>query len=58
MIIWLHLVMSSLVSFSSRVLGKRSVYAPRGVRAMAVDSKEFLKTPQKNIPADEMFLYQ
>ncbi|XP_059352378.1 CCAAT/enhancer-binding protein zeta-like isoform X2 [Daphnia carinata] len=41
-----------------RVLGKRSIYVPRGVRAMAVDSKEFAKQPKNSIPADEMFLYQ
>ncbi|KZS20710.1 CCAAT/enhancer-binding protein zeta [Daphnia magna] len=41
-----------------RVLGKRTIYVPRGVRAMAVDSKEFAKQPKSSIPADEMFLYQ
>ncbi|KAI9556412.1 hypothetical protein GHT06_018986 [Daphnia sinensis] len=41
-----------------RVLGKRSIYVPRGVRAMAVDSKEFAKQPKNSIPVDEMFLYQ
>merc|ERR1712136_173996 len=41
-----------------RVLGKRNIYTPQGVRALAVDSKEFLKQPKSSIPVDELYLYQ
>merc|ERR1712071_208955 len=41
-----------------RVLGKRNIYKPQGVRAMAVDGKEFLKQPKSSIPVDELYLYQ
>lgn len=32
-------------------------YLPRGVKAVAVDSNEYLKINPDNIPADERFLY-
>merc|ERR1712071_573915 len=41
-----------------RVMGKRNIYTPIGVRALAVDSKEFIKQSKTSIPVDEMFLYQ
>jgi len=40
------------------VLGKRNIYKPSGIKAVAPDSKDFLNRDAENVPTDEMFMYK
>jgi len=40
------------------VLGKRNIYKPSGIKAVAPDSKDFLNRDVENVPTDEMFIYK
>jgi len=40
------------------VLGKRNIYKPTGVKAIAPDSKDFLNRDAGNVPTDELFMYR
>jgi len=40
------------------VLGKRNVYRPKGIKAIAPDSKDFINRDVSSVPQDEMFLYK
>ena len=40
------------------VLSKRSLYAPKGVKAVAPDSKEYANLEEKSIPLDERFIHK
>jgi len=40
------------------VLGKRNIYKPAGIKAVAPDSKDFLNRDVENVPIDEMFMYK
>jgi len=42
----------------STVLGKRNIYRPSGIKAVAPDSKDFVSRPEASIPGDELFLYK
>jgi len=40
------------------VLGKRNVYRPKGIKAIAPDSKDFINRDIESIPGDELYLYK
>merc|ERR1719391_987805 len=40
------------------VLGKRNIYRPSGIKAVAPDSVDFRNRDLENVPKDEMFLYK
>lgn len=40
------------------VLGKRNIYKPSGIKAVAPDSKDFLNRDVENVPTDEMYIYK
>merc|ERR1712025_1076526 len=40
------------------VLGKRNIYKPAGIKALAPDSKDFVNRDEVNVPSDEMFIYK
>merc|ERR1712025_1475224 len=40
------------------VLGKRNIYKPAGIKAVAPDSKDFLNRSVENVPTDELFMYK
>ena len=40
------------------VLGKRNIYKPAGIKAVAPDSKDFLNRAVENVPTDELFMYK
>ena len=42
----------------STVLGKRNIYRPAGIKAVAPDSKDFLNRDVNNVPSDELFIYK
>ena len=42
----------------STILGKRNIYKPAGIKAIAPDSKEFLNRDAANVPTDELFIYK
>ena len=42
----------------STILGKRNIYKPAGIKAIAPDSKEFLNRDASNVPTDELFIYK
>ncbi|XP_023346478.1 CCAAT/enhancer-binding protein zeta [Eurytemora carolleeae] len=39
-------------------LGKRNIYKPGGIKAVAPDSREFINRTLESIPGDELFLYK
>merc|ERR1712029_897172 len=40
------------------VLGKRNIYKPAGIKAVAPDSKDFINRDIGSIPSDELFIYK
>merc|ERR1712106_424801 len=40
------------------VLGKRNIYRPSGIKAVAPDSKDFRNRDAENVPEDEFFMYK
>ena len=40
------------------VLGKRNIYKPAGIKAVAPDSKDFINREESNVPSDELFIYK
>ena len=42
----------------STVLGKRNVYKPVGIKAIAPDSKDFLNRDVENVPTDERYIFK
>ena len=40
------------------VFGKRNIYKPAGIKAIAPDSKDFLNRDSANVPNDELFIYK
>ena len=40
------------------VLGKRNIYRPSGIKAVAPDSADFRNRDLENVPKDEVFLYK
>ena len=42
----------------STVLGKRNIYRPAGIKAVAPDSKDFLNRDVSKVPSDEIFIYK
>lgn len=40
------------------VLGKRNVYRPKGIKAIAPDSKDFINRDIESVPGDEIFMYK
>ncbi|GAB6023262.1 hypothetical protein CHUAL_008074 [Chamberlinius hualienensis] len=46
------------VTSQRSILGKRSRYRPKGVKALSVDSELYIDKPEEAIPVDERFLYK
>jgi len=42
----------------STIHGKRNIYRPTGIKALAPDSKEFLVRGEETVPGDELYLYK
>lgn len=43
---------------ATKLFAKRKFYKPKGIKGRAVNSMEYLKEDEKNIPVDELFLHK